>query len=93
LVRACGSLRVSDAPRLTQSRSSPYPRPQCLKRPGGVAYIAAKSHYFGVGGGVPEFLALVAADSALTAERVEAIEDGVSTRREILRLAWRAGGV
>ena len=60
----------------------------CLKRPGGVAYIAAKSYYFGVGGGTAAFRQLVQADGALRVEGCRLYEDGASNRREILRLAW-----
>lgn len=60
----------------------------CLKRPGGEAYIAAKSYYFGVGGGTAAFRQLVQADGALRVEGCRLYEDGASNRREILRLAW-----
>lgn len=62
---------------------------QCLKRPSGVAYIAAKSFYFGVGGGVAAFLELVKQDGALTGEAVKVLNDGQSNRREILKLCWK----
>lgn len=34
---------------------------RCLRRPSGVALVAAKSHYFGVGGGIADFLQVGAA--------------------------------
>jgi len=38
---------------------------QCLRRPDGVAYMAAKKYYFGVGGGTRRFLSLVEEDGEL----------------------------
>lgn len=61
---------------------------QCLSRPSGVAYIASKSYYFGVGGGVSAFLAMVQADGAMRGEVAKTINDGLSTTREIVKLQW-----
>lgn len=41
---------------------------QCLKRPSGVAYVAAKSYYFGVGGGTAAFLRLVNEEGEMVAK-------------------------
>lgn len=38
---------------------------QCLKRPDGVVYMAAKKYYFGVGGGTRQFLSVVEKDGEL----------------------------
>jgi hypothetical protein len=38
---------------------------QCLSHPGGVVYMAAKKHYFGVGGGTRQFLSMVEKDGEL----------------------------
>lgn len=38
---------------------------QCLSRPHGVVYMAAKKHYFGVGGGSRRFISLVEKDCEL----------------------------
>ena len=62
---------------------------QCLKRPSGVAYIAAKSFYFGVGGGVAAFLELVQRDGGLSGAVVKVINNGQSNRREIIKLCWK----
>ena len=61
---------------------------QQLRRPGGVALIAAKSYYFGVGGSVADFCALVASDGRFACETVRTFEDGQSNRREVLRVRW-----
>ncbi len=39
-----------------------------LQRPHGVAYVAAKTYYFGVGGGTREFEQLVARDRTFQSE-------------------------
>ena len=54
----------------------------------GVALIAAKSYYFGVGGSVADFCALVASDGRFACETVRTFEDGQSNRREVLRVRW-----
>ena len=61
-----------------------------LRPPHGVALLAAKSYYFGVGGGTAGFLRLVSDDGVLEAARVAVIEDGASNRRELLRLSFPA---
>jgi len=38
---------------------------QCLSHPGGVVYMAAKKHYFGVGGGTRQFLSMIEKDGEL----------------------------
>jgi hypothetical protein len=70
-----------------RSRSAffPFPGLQVLRPPHGVALIAAKSHYFGVGGGTAGFAAAVAADGTLEVERVWVAQDGASNKREILK--------
>lgn len=50
----------------------------------GVAYLAAKTYYFGVGGGLREFEALLAADKRLRSEVVWKSTENV--QREILRI-------
>ncbi len=50
--------------------------------------MAAKTHYFGVGGGTAGFAAAVAADGTLEASRCWVVEDGASNKREILRLGF-----
>lgn len=61
---------------------------QCL-RPGGEALVAAKTYYFGVGGGTREFETRVARGRVLRVERVAEFKDGASNVREILRLTHR----
>ncbi|KAL4539930.1 hypothetical protein Ndes2437B_g01729 [Nannochloris sp. 'desiccata'] len=61
---------------------------QCLSKSNGVCYVAAKSFYFGVGGGIAAFVEMVAKDGEMKCEVVSTIEDGLSTKREILALRW-----
>lgn len=61
-----------------------------LTPPHGVALVAAKSHYFGVGGSTASFAALVAADGTLEAQRVWVLEDGTSNKREVLKVTFPA---
>lgn len=73
----------------TPGRGTPLARlVQCLRRPGGVAYIAAKSYYFGVGGGTTAFVQLVEGEGEMLAEVVQVLDDGLSNKREILRLGF-----
>lgn len=59
-----------------------------LLKPDGVAYVAAKSYYFGVGGCTHDFLEQVAqALPRRTLSRVALIQDGSSNVREILMLS------
>ena len=63
---------------------------------GGVALVAAKRFYFGVGGGTAAFLSLLrkqraGAGVALSAEVVRVFEDGASNIREILRVVKPRG--
>jgi predicted nicotinamide N-methyase len=75
---------------------SPATQPRLLRllarclRPGGCALVAAKSYYFGVGGGAADFAAAVAADGALSVRTVARFRDGASNVREIMRLEHAA---
>ena len=60
-----------------------------LRRPSGIALVAAKSYYFGVGGSVAAFCALVQADPRFVCQTVRTFEDGASNRREVLQVRWR----
>ena len=62
---------------------------QALKKPSGVCYVGAKSFYFGVGGGVAAFTALVKGDGEMTCTVVSTLEDGRSNKREILEMKWK----
>eukprot|EP01134_Creolimax_fragrantissima_P003309 CFRG3309T1 len=57
-----------------------------LVYPSGVAFVAAKSYYFGVGGSVRSFQALVELDTDMAVQSVYESTDGVS--REILRISF-----
>ncbi|EIE22097.1 hypothetical protein COCSUDRAFT_83488, partial [Coccomyxa subellipsoidea C-169] len=62
---------------------------QCLKPDVGKAWIAAKSYYFGVGGGTASFTRLVKQDGTFEVKVVDVIDDGASNKREILLLSFR----
>jgi len=57
-----------------------------LLRPGGVALLAAKRFYFGVGGGTRRFVAEAAPAAGLRCEVLAVVEDGRSNVREVLRV-------
>ena len=59
---------------------------------GGVALIAAKSFYFGVGGSVSAFRALAAAEcksGRFEWRSVRTFDDGASNRREVIAITRR----
>ncbi|KAL2651231.1 hypothetical protein R1flu_019359 [Riccia fluitans] len=62
---------------------------KCLKPPYGVLYVAAKKHYFGVGGGTRAFKSLVEEDGVLGAHLVTDFADGASNVREIWKFFYR----
>lgn len=62
---------------------------QCLRPGTGKALIAAKSYYFGVGGGTATFRALLAIDGTFTVSTAATIDDGASNKREILLLTQK----
>ena len=55
-------------------------------KPDGVALIAAKTYYFGVGGGTDMFTALVKKDGRCKIEVAEKYADGSTNVREMLKL-------
>lgn len=57
-----------------------------LLAPGGVALVAAKRFYFGVGGSTVEFVSQVQKRPSLSASVVKVFEDGQSNIREIIRV-------
>ena len=67
-----------------------------LRRERGVAYVASKRHYFGVGGGTEEFRRAVAscprAEGAPEVETAAEWEDGRSNVRDLLVLRTVVGG-
>ena len=62
---------------------------QCLRLGTGKALIAAKSYYFGVGGGIATFRALLAIDGTFTVSTAATMDDGASNKREILLLTQK----
>jgi hypothetical protein len=65
------------------------PAMQCLQKPSGRAIVAAKSYYFGVGGGVAAFKAVVEAEALFSISHLKTIRDDSSNIREIIELTWR----
>jgi hypothetical protein len=61
-----------------------------LQPPHGVALVAAKSFYFGVGGSTGGFSELVREDGVLEVARVAVVQDSGGVTREILRLSFPA---
>ncbi|CAL5413911.1 unnamed protein product [Camellia sinensis] len=57
---------------------------KCLNRLNGVVYMAAKKHYFGVGGGSRRFLSVVDKGCVMEASLVSEVADGSSNVREIV---------
>ncbi|CAI0397646.1 unnamed protein product [Linum tenue] len=64
---------------------------KCMKRPGGVTYMAAKKHYFGVGGGTRQFLSMVKKDGVMDASLVAEVADDSSNVREVWKLSVKRG--
>ena len=64
---------------------------QCLRPGMGQAWIAAKSYYFGVGGGTAAFKTLLATDGTFNSRLAAVIDDGASNKREILVLTHANG--
>ncbi|KAK9177631.1 hypothetical protein WN943_026819 [Citrus x changshan-huyou] len=58
-----------------------------ISRPHGVVYLAAKKHYFGVGGGTRRFLSMVENDGSMDACLVAEVADGSSNVREVWKLS------
>ncbi|XP_014665437.1 PREDICTED: histidine protein methyltransferase 1 homolog [Priapulus caudatus] len=63
---------------------------KAVLKPAGAAYVAAKVHYFGVGGGTRQFVHLVEEDGAFNVTTCFATESGL--RREILMMRWKTAG-
>ncbi|KAJ4980587.1 hypothetical protein NE237_031424 [Protea cynaroides] len=61
---------------------------KCLNRPHGVVYMAAKKHYFGVGGGTRQFLSVVGKDGVMVSNLIAEIADGSSNVREVWKLSY-----
>ncbi|XP_028060697.1 histidine protein methyltransferase 1 homolog isoform X1 [Camellia sinensis] len=62
---------------------------KCLNRLNGVVYMAAKKHYFGVGGGSRRFLSVVDKDGVMEASLVSEVADGSSNVREVWKLHFK----
>ncbi|KAL6009012.1 hypothetical protein ACLOJK_022239 [Asimina triloba] len=55
---------------------------KCMCHPNGVLYLAAKKHYFGVGGGTRQFLSVVEEDGIMAGALIAEVADGSSNVRE-----------
>ncbi|XP_062109246.1 uncharacterized protein LOC133819885 isoform X3 [Humulus lupulus] len=61
---------------------------KCMSYPHGLVYMAAKKHYFGVGGGTRQFLAMVEKDGLMAYSLVAEVTDGSSNVREVWKLSY-----
>ncbi|KAK1280098.1 hypothetical protein QJS04_geneDACA004759 [Acorus gramineus] len=62
---------------------------KCLLWPHGVVYLAAKKHYFGVGGGTKQFKYLVEEDGTMDASLLAEVADGSSNVREVWKFSFK----
>ncbi|KAH0992543.1 hypothetical protein GBA52_004026 [Prunus armeniaca] len=62
---------------------------KCITPSHGVVYMAAKKHYFGVGGGTRRFLSIVEKDGVLASSMVAEVADGSSNVREVWKLSFK----
>lgn len=62
---------------------------KCLRHPFGVVYLAAKKHYFGVGGGTREFLHIVEEDGIMGSSLIAEVADGSSNVREVWKFSFQ----
>ena len=69
----------------------PFLSLQCLRPGVGQAWVAAKSYYFGVGGGTAAFKSLLTIDGTFESRLAAVIDDGASNKREILVLTHANG--
>ncbi|XP_078442820.1 putative methyltransferase family protein isoform X2 [Wolffia australiana] len=63
---------------------------KCLCRETGVAYVAGKKHYFGVGGGTRQFLRVVDDDGEMEGSVIAEIADGSSNVREVWKFSFKS---
>jgi SAM-dependent methyltransferase len=75
---------TSDTLYSSQSHNKLYSFIKNLLKPDGEIYIAAKTYYFGCGGGVRQFESMVNNKKEMKIETVRKIADGQSNMREIL---------
>ncbi|PIA43711.1 hypothetical protein AQUCO_01800040v1 [Aquilegia coerulea] len=62
---------------------------KCLSRPHGGIYMAAKKHYFGVGGGSRQFVATVENDGVMASSLIAEVADGSSNVREVWKFSFK----
>ncbi|GLT60992.1 hypothetical protein SLA2020_337290 [Shorea laevis] len=62
---------------------------KCISRQHGVVYLAAKKHYFGVGGGTRQFLSMIEKDGVMATRLVAEVADGSSNVREVWKLSFK----
>ncbi|XP_065861561.1 uncharacterized protein [Euphorbia lathyris] len=62
---------------------------KCIQGSDGVVYMAAKKHYFGVGGGTRQFLSMLEKDGIMAANLVAEVADGSSNVREVWKLLMK----
>ncbi|XP_074659705.1 histidine protein methyltransferase 1 homolog [Tubulanus polymorphus] len=67
-----------------------YDMLKSLLKPDGRIYLAAKTYYFGVGGGTRQFESLVKTEAEFDIEVCKEYSEGVN--REILHMTWKSDG-
>jgi predicted nicotinamide N-methyase len=63
------------------------------KNKNSLCLVAAKSYYFGVGGGSHAFAEALKKDGAFDVLPIYTVSDGVSNVREILKVTWKEGAM
>ena len=80
--------RQTHARRMSSDAASHVHCMQAIKPPTGIVYIAAKTYYFGVGGGTTSFKKMLKRDGMLEVLTVATFDDGDGNKREILKLKF-----
>ncbi|KAL0476552.1 histidine protein methyltransferase [Acrasis kona] len=80
---------TSDTLYSSSSHSKLYKYMKRLLKPDGVIYLAAKTYYFGCGGGVRQFESMVLDKAEMNISTVHKIADGQSNMREILKITHK----
>ncbi|GAB2295670.1 hypothetical protein Dimus_029824 [Dionaea muscipula] len=61
----------------------------CINQPNGTVYMAAKKHYFGVGGGTRHFLSIAEKDGTMVSSLITQVADGSSNVREVWNISCK----
>jgi SAM-dependent methyltransferase len=80
---------TSDTLYSSQSHNKLYSFMKHLLKPHGEILIAAKTYYFGCGGGVRQFEEMIAKQNEMNVQVVRKFTDGQSNMREILKMTHK----